>query len=71
MRMEWRTFYLDVTLIPLGLLLNLIYHVWLWYKVRTQASLTVFGIDADGRRLWIPAIIKVYICFLKFHTLRV
>ncbi|BAU02511.1 hypothetical protein LR48_Vigan307s000500 [Vigna angularis] len=58
MHMEWRTFYLDVTLIPLGLLINLIYHVWLWYKVRTQPSLTMFGIDADGRRLWIPAIIK-------------
>ncbi|CAJ1952399.1 unnamed protein product [Sphenostylis stenocarpa] len=58
MHMEWRTFYLDVTLIPLGLLINLTYHVWLWHKVRTQAPLTIFGVDADGRRLWIPAIIK-------------
>jgi len=67
MHMEWRTFYLDVTLVPLGLLINLTYHVWLWHKVRTQPSLTIFGIDADGRRLWIPTIIKV--CLLKFHTL--
>ncbi|KAK7380166.1 hypothetical protein VNO78_32634 [Psophocarpus tetragonolobus] len=56
--MEWSTFDLDVTLIPLGLLINLSYHVWLWYKVRTQASLTIFRIDASGRCLWIPTIIK-------------
>ncbi|TKY44990.1 hypothetical protein E2542_SST31274 [Spatholobus suberectus] len=56
--MEWRTSYLDVMLIPIGLLINLAYHIWLWYKVRTQASLTIFGIDADGRCLWVPAMMK-------------
>ncbi|KAG5007388.1 hypothetical protein GLYMA_09G159100v4 [Glycine max] len=56
--MEWRTCYLDMTLIPLGLLINIGYHVWLCYKVRTQASLTIFGIDADGRCSWVPAMIK-------------
>ncbi|KAJ1402664.1 hypothetical protein SESBI_27850 [Sesbania bispinosa] len=56
--MEWRTAYLDVMLIPLGLLINLAYHVWLWYKLRTQAFLTIFGIEANGRCLWVPTIMK-------------
>ncbi|XP_061364295.1 uncharacterized protein LOC133307760 [Gastrolobium bilobum] len=56
--MEWRTLYLDVMLVPFGLLINLAYHVWLWHKVRTQAFLTIFGIDADGRCLWVPAMMK-------------
>ncbi|XP_027357313.1 uncharacterized protein LOC113866703 [Abrus precatorius] len=56
--MVWRALYLDVMLIPLGLLINFGYHLWLWHKVRTQAFLTIFGIDIDGRCLWVPTIIK-------------
>uniref|UniRef100_A0A151UI56 DUF599 domain-containing protein n=2 Tax=Cajanus cajan TaxID=3821 RepID=A0A151UI56_CAJCA len=56
--MEWRTCYLDMTLIPLGLLINVGYHVWLWHKVRTHASITIFGIDADGRYLWVSGMMK-------------
>ncbi|CAL0322334.1 unnamed protein product [Lupinus luteus] len=56
--MEWKAYYLDVMLVPLGLLINLAYHVWLWHKVRTQAFSTIFGIDADGRCFWVPAMMK-------------
>ena len=34
--MEWRTYCLDVLPVPLGLLINLAYHVWLWHKVREK-----------------------------------
>ncbi|KAK7291248.1 hypothetical protein RIF29_06235 [Crotalaria pallida] len=53
-----KTYYMDVMLVPSGLLINLAYHVWLWHKVRTQAFSTIFGIDADGRCLWVPAMMK-------------
>lgn len=58
---EWREYYLDVILVPLGLLITIAYHVWLWHKVRTQPSSTVIGINAHGRRFWVPAMMKVRI----------
>ncbi|CAL0323860.1 unnamed protein product [Lupinus luteus] len=45
-------------LVPLGLLINLAYHVWLWHKVRTKAFSTIFGIDANGRCLWVSTMMK-------------
>lgn len=57
--MEWRKYYLDVMLVPLGFLIIIGYHVWLWHKVRTQPSSTIIGINTHGRRSWVPAIMKV------------
>lgn len=51
---------MDVIFVPFGLGIILAYHVWLWHKSRRQPFTTTFGIDADGRRLWIPAMMKVY-----------
>ncbi|MED6159189.1 hypothetical protein PIB30_039966 [Stylosanthes scabra] len=47
-----------MVLVPLGLLINLSYHIWLWHRVRTQPFLTIFGIDVHGRSLWISSMIK-------------
>lgn len=62
--MEWRKCYLDVILVPLGFFILTAYHLWLWYKVRTQPETTLIGINSSGRRLWVAAIVKVYILFL-------
>ncbi|XP_058113516.1 uncharacterized protein LOC131256609 [Magnolia sinica] len=56
--MEWRKSYLDLMLVPCGLLLSILYHGWLWHKVRTQPKSTIIGINAAGRRLWVLAIMK-------------
>nr|KYP56090.1 hypothetical protein KK1_002320 [Cajanus cajan] len=56
--MEWRNYYMDVMLVPLGLVMMVAYHVWLWHKTQTQPFSTTFGRDAHGRRLWVPAMIK-------------
>ncbi|KAK7270748.1 hypothetical protein RJT34_26144 [Clitoria ternatea] len=56
--MGWSAWYLDGILIPLGLLINFAYHVCLWHKVQTQPSITILGIDSDGRCLWVAAMIK-------------
>ncbi|KAL8521614.1 hypothetical protein ACS0TY_011943 [Phlomoides rotata] len=57
--MEWRKCYLDVILVPLGFLICMGYHVWLWNKVRTQPLSTVIGTNARGRRFWVAAMMKV------------
>jgi len=66
--MEWRKCYLDVILVPLGILLSIGYHVWLWHKVRTQPHTTIIGINASGRRNWVNAMIKVLL-FYSFPPL--
>lgn len=62
--MEWRKCYLDVILVPLGFLVIFAYHVWLWYKIRRQPLMTVIGLNATGRRLWISAMVKVMPTYL-------
>ncbi|WVZ13754.1 hypothetical protein V8G54_011320 [Vigna mungo] len=56
--MEWRKYYLDVILVPLGLVMIVAYHVWLWYKTQTQPFTTTFGREADSRRSWVLVMIK-------------
>ncbi|KAK6116951.1 hypothetical protein DH2020_036434 [Rehmannia glutinosa] len=56
--MEWRKCYLDVILVPMGFMISMGYHVWLWHKVRSQPFNTVIGTNARGRRFWVSAIIK-------------
>ncbi|XP_009612289.1 uncharacterized protein LOC107780042 [Nicotiana tabacum] len=56
--MEWRKCYLDVILVPLGFMICMGYHVWLWHKVRTQPLTTIIGTNSSGRRLWVSAIMK-------------
>ncbi|KAI4347413.1 hypothetical protein L6164_008228 [Bauhinia variegata] len=56
--MEWKKCYLDVMLVPLGLLLYIGYHVWLRHKVCTQPFTTIIGINANSRRFWVPIMMK-------------
>lgn len=56
--MEWRKYYLDALLVPLGFMVIISYHVWLWHKVRTQPSSTIIGINTHGRRSWVPSMLK-------------
>ncbi|XVE97219.1 hypothetical protein REPUB_Repub03eG0001800 [Reevesia pubescens] len=56
--MEWRSCYLDMVLVPLGFLMTIAYHCWLWHKVRTQPLSTIIGTNASGRRFWVSAMMK-------------
>ncbi|EOA17340.1 hypothetical protein CARUB_v10005623mg [Capsella rubella] len=56
--MEWRECYLDVILVPLGLMVYAAYHVYLWHKLRTQPLTTIIGTNARARRFWVASIIK-------------
>ncbi|XP_048133117.1 uncharacterized protein LOC115751019 isoform X1 [Rhodamnia argentea] len=55
---EWRKWYMDVMLVPLGFLVMIGYHVWLWHKVRTHPLSTIIGTNARARRFWVSAMIK-------------
>ncbi|KAM0943246.1 hypothetical protein DsansV1_C13g0120201 [Dioscorea sansibarensis] len=57
--MEWRKVCMDLTMIPLGMLFQIVYHGWLWYMVRAHPHRTSLGIDAVGQQLWISAMLKV------------
>ena len=61
---------MDVILVPLGFLLTIAYHLWLWHKVRTQPLTTTFGRNAHGRRFWVGAMMKVSLTILLscFYT---
>ncbi|XP_057516511.1 uncharacterized protein LOC130797781 [Amaranthus tricolor] len=56
--MEWRKCYLDLVLVPSGLLIITVYHVWLLHKVRTQPFSTIIGINSNARRYWVNSIMK-------------
>lgn len=59
--MEWRAWYLDAALVPCALLMMFCYHIYLWYKVRTDPFCTIVGTNSRARRVWVAAIMKVYI----------
>ncbi|KAL5081160.1 hypothetical protein RYX36_009581 [Vicia faba] len=56
--MEWKTYYLDMILVPLGFLMTIGYHVWLWHKTRSEPFSTSIGINAHARRFWVPTMLK-------------
>ncbi|XP_028779655.1 uncharacterized protein LOC114736042 [Neltuma alba] len=56
--MEWKKYYLDAILVPLGFVITITYYVWLWHKVRTQPLTTTFGINSHIRRSWVSFILK-------------
>ncbi|KAL6883385.1 hypothetical protein ACP4OV_010799 [Aristida adscensionis] len=56
--MPWRSWYLDMILIPLALLFPAAYHLWLWHTVRRRPLRTTVGITAATRRLWVMDMIK-------------
>jgi len=59
--MEWEKWYLDAVLVPSALLMMFGYHIYLWYKVRTDPFCTIVGTNSRARRSWVAAIMKVVI----------
>lgn len=64
---------LDYVLVPVGMLVLLMYHVWLLYTIIRQPSSTVIGLNAQTRYQWILFMMSVsnlsllllaYICLL-------
>lgn len=49
---------LDYTLVPLGLLIMVAYHVWLLHKIIKTPTKTIVGIHAINRRLWVHAMME-------------
>lgn len=56
--MEWKKFYIDLVLVPLGILAVVLYHVFLWYKAKTSPHITVVGVNSVGRRIWVESMIE-------------
>jgi len=67
--MEWKPYYLDMMLVPLGFLMTIGYHVWLWHKTRSEPFSTTIGINAHARRFWVPTMLKVIHSFNYFCIL--
>ncbi|KAM0933725.1 hypothetical protein DsansV1_C34g0224661 [Dioscorea sansibarensis] len=56
--MEWKKGYMDMILVPMGVVCSVLYHGWLWHKVRSQPFQTFIGINSAARRQWALSIIK-------------
>ncbi|KAJ4832477.1 hypothetical protein Tsubulata_000018 [Turnera subulata] len=49
---------LDYTLVPLGLLMMVGYHVWLLYRILKHPAKTIIGVNAINRRYWVKAMME-------------
>ncbi|KAF1874444.1 hypothetical protein Lal_00029871 [Lupinus albus] len=50
---------LDYVLVPLGLMVYLIYHIWLLYTIKCNPLGTVIGLNAESRHQWVLAMMSV------------
>lgn len=57
MKMERK--YLDYVLVPMGILLMVAYHLWLFYRIVKHPTKTVIGVNAINRRFWVRAMMEV------------
>ena len=57
--MAWKDSYLDLVLIPAGIVFPIVYHVWLWHVVRRRPLSSTVGINTATRRLWVLGMMKV------------
>ncbi|KAJ0829152.1 hypothetical protein HanLR1_Chr00c0030g0695401 [Helianthus annuus] len=49
---------LDFVLVPAGLLVMSVYHVWLLYQIRRKPVRTVVGMNAINRRFWVSSMME-------------
>jgi len=56
--MEWKKSYTDLVLVPLAILTVVLYHVFLWYKAKTNPHITVIGVNSVGRRIWVESMME-------------
>ena len=50
---------LDYVLVPLGMFIFLVYHVWLLYTIIYNPRKTVVGLNAESRRNWVFSMMNV------------
>ncbi|URD97883.1 hypothetical protein MUK42_31276 [Musa troglodytarum] len=48
--------YLDMVMVPLGLLLQATYHIWLFFTIVRHPNRTVIGVNAQVKHRWLRAI---------------
>lgn len=58
MSMEFQREYLDLILVPSGLLIMFAYHLFLLYKYVNSPHTTVMGFENDDKRTWVAKIMK-------------
>ncbi|XP_031501216.1 uncharacterized protein LOC116264904 [Nymphaea colorata] len=49
---------LDLVLVPIGLVIMVSYHVWLFYRIKRHPKTTVLGINAINRVAWVKAMMS-------------
>ncbi|KAL6533403.1 hypothetical protein OROMI_027515 [Orobanche minor] len=49
---------LDYVLVPVGLLVMVVYHMWLLRQISRRPATTVLGVNAANRRLWVRAMME-------------
>ncbi|KAI3950703.1 hypothetical protein MKX01_030283 [Papaver californicum] len=54
--MEEKSF--DIVLVPLGLLMMVIYHTWLFFTILHQPKRTVVGLNALSRKRWVSSMMS-------------
>lgn len=71
--MDFNKEYLDVVLVPTGLLIMLIYHLFLLYKYFHQPLSTSMGYENNDKRNWVAGILQVhnYLLYIYFFRIRV
>uniref|UniRef100_A0A7N0TIE1 DUF599 domain-containing protein n=1 Tax=Kalanchoe fedtschenkoi TaxID=63787 RepID=A0A7N0TIE1_KALFE len=50
--------WMDMTLVPCGLLIMAAYHVWLLHRIINRPSVTFVGLNAINRRFWVRAMME-------------
>ena len=59
--------YLDVVLVPSGLLIMLVYHLFLYYRYLHHPLTTVMGYENQDKKVWVDKIMQVNTIY--FHSL--
>lgn len=57
--MKFHKEYLDLILVPSGLLIMFVYHLYLLYKYVNQPHTTVMGFENNDKRIWVEKIMQV------------
>nr|KYP51878.1 hypothetical protein KK1_026234 [Cajanus cajan] len=58
MNMKFHKEYLDLVLVPSGLLIMFVYHLFLLYKYVNQPHSTVMGFENNDKRIWVERIMQ-------------
>lgn len=58
--------YLDMVMVPLGLLLQATYHIWLFFTIVRHPNRTVIGVNAQVKHRWLRAMMAVSLHLLFF-----